>query len=52
MAILMPEIRFSARWERRRSRDYRPRSRRGWYDYAMLALAFAVLLVGVLGLLR
>ena len=23
-----------------------------WFDYAMLALAFAVLLVGVLGLLR
>jgi hypothetical protein len=28
------------------------RSGRDWCDYAMLALAFAVLLVGVLGLLR
>jgi hypothetical protein len=26
--------------------------KRDWYDYAMLALALAALLVGVLGLLR
>jgi hypothetical protein len=48
----MPKILFSASWESRRSRDYRRRSRRGWYEHAMLALALAALLVGVLGLLR
>jgi hypothetical protein len=45
----MPKILFSASWESRRLRDYRQRSNRDWYDYAMLALAFAVLLVGLFG---
>jgi hypothetical protein len=35
-----------------RHRDNSRGPRRDWYDYAMLALAFAVLLIGVLGLLR
>jgi hypothetical protein len=35
-----------------RHRDHSRGLRRDWYDYAMLALALAVLLVGVLGLLR
>jgi hypothetical protein len=48
----MLKILFSASLKSCRYRDYRGRSKRDWYDYAMLALALAVLLVGVLGLLR
>jgi hypothetical protein len=44
MAILMSKSRKLV--------DLRRRSKRDWYDYAMLALAFVVLLVGVLGLWR
>jgi hypothetical protein len=34
------------------TRKPRFRSKRDWYDYVMFALALAVLVVGVLGLLR
>jgi hypothetical protein len=36
----------------RKSTILRRRSKRDWYDYAMLTLALAVLLVEVFGLLR